>query len=272
MQQTSSSNLKVKRLVMSSLKSNKSWTPHSQTSIGRTIAVMSNKGGVGKSTITGLLATHLTKIGRRVGILDADIIGPTISRLFGVTEPIRGQNGVIIPAKTPTGIHLISSQLLLEKMDDPIVWRFPLVLDLIRQFYVDVVWGQLDDLIIDLPPGTGDVTMTVLESLNVDGIIMITTPQDMIQSLVAKGIQMAKLIHKPIFGVIENYSYFQCDACQKRHELFGSSVTNKLWEMYDLRLLGQLPILSELPAILDHGKIETIMSHEMMTIVEQLKE
>ena len=257
---------------MSSLKTTKSWMPHAQTKIGRTLAIMSNKGGVGKSTITGLLATHLQKQGRRVGILDADIIGPTISRLFGLTDAIRGQDGVIVPAKTPAGIQLISSQLLLEKMDDPIVWRFPLVLDLIRQFYVDVLWGELDDLLIDLPPGTGDVTMTVLESLNVDGIIMVTTPQDMVQSLVGKGIQMATLIHKPILGVIENYSYFMCTQCQMRHDLFRSENTPYLWQTYGLRLLAQLPIRSDLPAILDHGKIEIVTSPEMASVVEQLKE
>lgn len=219
---------------------------------------MSSKGGVGKSTITALLATHLTKQGKKVGILDADVIGPTISRLFPSSSKVVGQAGLILPITTKIGIKYISSQLLLEQSDDPIVWRSPLVLDLIRQFYVDVIWGELDYLFIDLPPGTGDVPMTVLESLNVDEIIMITTPQEIVQDIVSKGIQMAKLVNKPILGIIENYSYFICDQCQKQHPLFVTSNRQPIWEKYQIPLLAQLPFNSTLPNLVDSGKIETI--------------
>ena len=146
----------------------KTFQTNSQSSINRTLAIMSSKGGVGKSTVTALIATHLTRLGKRVGILDADIIGPTISKLFAITDKIVGQDGLILPVVTSLGIKLISSQLLLSTADEPIVWRSPLVLDLIRQFYVDVIWEELDYLLIDLPHGTGDVAMTVLESLHVD--------------------------------------------------------------------------------------------------------
>lgn len=231
---------------------------NSQSKVKKTIAIMSSKGGVGKSTITALLATHITKQGKKVGILDADIIGPTISRLFPSSSKVVGQDGLILPITTKIGIKYISSQLLLEQSDDPIVWRSPLVLDLIRQFYVDVIWGELDYLFIDLPPGTGDVPMTVLESLNVDEIIMITTPQEIVQDIVSKGIQMAKLVNKPILGIIENYSYFICDQCQKQHPLFVTSNRQPIWEKYQIPLLAKLPFNSTLPNLVDSGKIETI--------------
>jgi Mrp family chromosome partitioning ATPase len=243
-----------------------------QSKAQNTIAIMSSKGGVGKSTITALLATHLTRIGKKVGILDADIIGPTISRLFAIQSKVVGQDGLILPITSPLGIRLISSQLLLDQSDDPIVWRSPLVLDLIRQFYVDVIWGDLDYLFIDLPPGTGDVSMTVLESLNVDNIIMVTTPQDIVQDIVGKGIQMAKMVNKPILGIIENYSYFICDQCQKKHPLFHTSNRPTIWQKYQLPLLAQLPLDSQLPKLIDNGKIETIDMDTIRQLVQSWRQ
>lgn len=236
----------------------KSFQLNAKSHIKQTIAIMSSKGGVGKSTVTALLAIELSRNGKKVGILDADIIGPTISRLFVTQAKVVGQDGFILPVTSPLGIRFISSQLLLDQSDDPIVWRSPLVLDLIRQFYVDVIWGDLDYLLIDLPPGTGDVPMTVLESLNVDQIMMVTTPQDIVQDIVAKGIQMAKMVNKPILGVIENYSYFICDYCHNRHALFHTSDRTSIWQKYQLPLLAQLPLDSALPKLIDSGKIETI--------------
>jgi Mrp family chromosome partitioning ATPase len=237
-----------------------------------TIAIMSSKGGVGKSTITALLATHLTQLGKKVGILDADIIGPTISKLFAVTDKIVGQDGLILPVVTSLGIKLISSQLLLSTQDEPIVWRSPLVLDLIRQFYVDVIWGELDYLLIDLPPGTGDVAMTVLESLHVDEIIMVTTPQEIVQDIVSKGIQMADIVKKPIKGIIENYSYFICDQCEKKHSFFQTSSQIPIWEKYNIPLLAQLPLQTDLPRLIDHGKMETIKMIEIEAMLQHWKD
>ena len=245
----------------------KTFTLNQQSNLKRTLAIMSAKGGVGKSTLTALIATHLAKAGKKVGILDADIIGSSISRIFALKEKVMGQAGLILPVTTPLGIKVIASQLLLDQADDPIVWRSPLVLDLIRQFYVDVIWGDLDYLLIDLPPGTGDVTMTVLESLKVDEIIMITTPQETVSGIVAKGIQMAKMIHKPIRGVIENQSYFLCESCGKTHPLFQSDMQKPLWERYELPLLAQLPLDPQLPNLLDRGKIETIMSAPLAAMI-----
>jgi Mrp family chromosome partitioning ATPase len=241
---------------------------NSNSKTKQTFAIMSNKGGVGKSTVTALIATHLTRLGKSVGILDADIIGPTISKLFAITDKIVGQDGLILPVVTSLGIKLISSQLLLSTQDEPIVWRSPLVLDLIRQFYVDVIWGELDYLLIDLPPGTGDVAMTVLESLHVDEIIMVTTPQEIVQDIVSKGIQMADIIKKPIKGIIENYSYFICDQCEKKHSFFQTSLHIPIWEKYNIPLLAQLPLQTDLPRLIDHGKMDTI---KLIEIEEMLK-
>jgi ATP-binding protein involved in chromosome partitioning len=249
----------------------KSFTLNSKSKILHTVAIMSSKGGVGKSTMTSLIATHLREKGYRIGILDADIIGPTISRVFGLTSKIQGQDGWILPATSATGIQIISSQLLLEKMDDPIVWRSPLVLDLIRQFYGDVIWGELDYLLIDLPPGTGDVSMTVLEQIPVDGIVMVTTPQETVQSIVGKGVQMAALVKKKILGVIENYSYFLCGHCQHKHDLFQNQNTVPLWQTYALPLLAKLPLRQDLPNLIDHGKIETITMPELTPVISILE-
>jgi Mrp family chromosome partitioning ATPase len=245
---------------------------NSKSTIHKTIAIMSSKGGVGKSTVTALIATHLTRLGKKVGILDADIIGPTISKLFSVKDKIVGEDGFILPVVTSLGVKLISSQLLLSTQDEPIVWRSPLVLDLIRQFYVDVIWGELDYLLIDLPPGTGDVAMTVLESLHVDEIIMVTTPQEIVQDIVSKGIQMAEIVKKPIRGIIENYSYFICDHCEKKHSFFQTSSQSPIWQKYKIPLLAQLPLQSDLPRLIDRGKMETIKMIEIGTMVQDWKD
>lgn len=250
----------------------KTYIPNQSTHVQHTLAIMSSKGGVGKSTVTALIATHLARHGKKVGILDADIIGPTISKLFSIKDKIVGQDGFILPVISPLGIKLISSQLLLSTQDEPIVWRSPLVLDLIRQFYVDVMWGELDYLLIDLPPGTGDVAMTVLESLHVDDIIMVTTPQEIVQDIVSKGIQMAEIVKKPIRGIIENYSYFVCDQCLKKHSFFQTSSQPSIWEKYNIPLLAQLPLQTDLPRLIDRGKIETIKMIEIEAMLQDWKD
>lgn len=238
--------------------------------IKKTIAVMSSKGGVGKSTVTSLLASQFTKNGLKVGILDADIIGPTISEAFGITEKIVEADGKLQPGVSSLGICIVSSQMLLDHTSDPILWRAPLVVDLIRQFYVDIAWGSLDLLLIDMPPGTGDVSLTVLESLNVEGIIMVTSPQDIVTNLVQKGISMARKINIPILGVIENYSYYICDQCHKKHTLFGAEHTQKLLEKDQLTYLGSLPIDSTIATAMDHGKIEEIDHPTIQDIVKMM--
>jgi Mrp family chromosome partitioning ATPase len=227
-------------------------------SIGQTIAVMSSKGGVGKSTVTALFGSSLTKKGYKVGILDADIIGPTISEAFGVKDRLVSSQQRLLPGLTKGGIKVVSSQMLLDKTSDPIMWRAPLVIDLIRQFFVDIQWGHLDFLLIDMPPGTGDVSLTVLESLNVSQILMVTSPQDIVSRIVEKGIEMAKAVKIPLLGVLENYSYFICDQCEKKHLMFGAEHTSTFLEKHSIPFLGQLPIDKAIATAMDHGKIETI--------------
>jgi Mrp family chromosome partitioning ATPase len=239
-------------------------------SIGETLAIMSSKGGVGKSTVTALLASVLAKKGFNVGVLDADIIGPTLSEAFGVKDRLVADQNGLLPGITSTGIKIVSSQMLLDQTSDPIMWRAPLVVDLIRQFYVDIHWGHLDYLLIDMPPGTGDVSLTVLESLNVNHILMVTSPQDIVSRIVEKGIEMAKAVKIPLFGVIENYSYFICDQCEKKHYMFGAEHTKSFLEKRSIRFLGQLPIDKSIATAMDHGKIESIEQPVIQTLVELL--
>jgi Mrp family chromosome partitioning ATPase len=230
---------------------------HTHSTFRYTFAIMSSKGGVGKSTITTLLASHLTRHGWTVGILDADILGPSIGGMVGYSHPLYSEDGAIMPAITEQGIAFVSSQLLLGKKDEPMVYRAPIVLDLIRQFYENTLWGKRDVLLIDLPPGTGDTPLTVLQQIPLSGIIMVTTPQEIVQDIVSKGINMLKLVPAPLVGIIENYAYFQCDSCQKKHTFFGEGNTNQLIEKYNVRLLASLPLDAHLPNLLDSGKIES---------------
>ena len=230
---------------------------NTKSSFRFTFAIMSSKGGVGKSTLTSLLASHLTRHGWKVGILDADILGPSIGGMFGYEDSLYSEDGAIIPASTKEDIAFVSSQLLLGKKDEPMVYRSPIVLDLIRQFYEDTRWGKRDVLLIDLPPGTGDTPLTILQQIPLEGIIMVTTPQEIVQDIVSKGINMLKLVPAPLVGMIENYAYYQCDQCGKKHPLFGEGHTQHLIEKYQLRLLASLPLDPHLPKHLDSGKIES---------------
>lgn len=233
-----------------------------------TFAIMSSKGGVGKSTITSLLATHLTRHGLKVGILDADILGPSIGSMFGYQEALYSEKGAIVPALTAHNIAFVSSQLLLASKDEPMVYRAPIVLDLIRQFYEDTAWGQRDVLLIDLPPGTGDTPLTVLQQIPLSGLLMVTTPQDIVQQIVAKGINMLKLVPAPLLGLIENYAYYTCEHCGKSHAFFGEGHTANLCQTYDIRLLASLPLDPHLPKQLDNGKIESFIFDPLETWVQ----
>lgn len=234
---------------------------HNNTAkVEKMIAIMSGKGGVGKSTVVALLAAHLKKLGYKVGVLDGDIKGPSIPRMFGIKNPLeKGENG-LIPATSSSGIKIISMNLLLEHEDDPVIWRGPVVSGVLKQFWDDVNWGKLDYLLIDFPPGTGDVQITAMQNFILDGIIMITSPQSLVQMIVGKGVNLANKFLVPIFGLIENMSYVKCPDCGKEIFLFGESKAKETAEKYNLDLLAQLPIDSKLSALADHGKIETYES------------
>ena len=191
--------------------------------IGKVIAVMSGKGGVGKSSVTASLAAAMNDLGYRVGVLDGDITGPSIPQAFGIHTRAEGSDRGLLPEYSEKGVAVMSLNLLLNEETDPVIWRGSILASAVKQFWTDVIWGELDYLFIDLPPGTGDVPMTVLQSLPVDGILFVTTPQDLVSMIVAKAIKMVNLMEKPMLGLVENYSYFTCPDCGKPHHIFGES-------------------------------------------------
>lgn len=225
--------------------------------IGRIIAVASGKGGVGKSSVTALLAVALARRGLRVGVLDADLTGPSQPKIFGLTE----KPGVVGQALAPVvtselGIRTMSINLMLEQEDEPVIWRGPIIGNVIKQFWSDVAWGKLDYLLIDLPPGTGDAPLTVMQSIPIDGVVMVSSPQSLAGMIVRKAINMAKLMSIPIIGLVENMSYATCPKCGERYEIFGPSRVNEITEATGLTILGTMPLDPEVAHLSDRGEIE----------------
>ena len=232
---------------------------NAKSSIKRVIGVVSGKGGVGKSTVTAMLAVLLERRGLRVGILDADVTGPSIPKIFGVHEQATSDGEVIFPAESKTGIKMMSVNLLLPDETDPVVWRGPIIGGTVKQFWTDVAWGEIDVLMVDMPPGTGDVALTVFQSLPLDGVIIVTTPQDLVSMVVQKAVKMAGMMNIPVLGVVENNSWFVCSECGKKHMIFGESHAEEVCAQYGLKLLAQLPISPDLAGLCDDGMIELAM-------------
>jgi len=228
------------------------------TNIKHAIAVVSGKGGVGKSLVTSVIASALNKQGFKVGILDADVTGPSIPKAFGVTGKLRGNDLGIMPPVLPSGLKLISTNLALDEETMPVIWRAPVINSIIKQFYSEVSWGNLDFLIIDMPPGTGDVPLTVYQSLNIDGVVVVTAPQGLVSMIVGKSINMAKTMDIPILGIVENMSYFECPDCGAHHEVFGPSKIDDIAETYGIDLVAKVPISPEFASLMDAGKAEEI--------------
>ncbi len=228
--------------------------------INKVIAVMSGKGGVGKSSVTGMLAVSLARQGYKVGILDADITGPSIPRIFGVTGKVEGSPSGIIAPKSRDGIKIMSLNLLVEHEDDPVILRGPIIAQIIGQFWKDVYWGNLDYLLIDLPPGTGDVPITVFQTIPVDGVVIVSSPQVLANMVVRKAIKMVGKYSPPIYGLIENMAYVQCPDCKKRIEIFGKPKGKEEALCNSIPFLGELAIDPELVALSDDGKIEDYQS------------
>jgi ATP-binding protein involved in chromosome partitioning len=227
--------------------------------IKRVIAVMSGKGGVGKSSVTALLAASLRSRGLAVGILDADVTGPSIPKLFGVKGRVAGHDGLgLEPLQSTLGIKIISVNFLLDQEDQPVIWRGPLISGVVKQFFEEVNWGDLDYLLIDLPPGTGDVPLTVMQSLPLDGMIVVSSPQELVELIVKKAVHMAEQMKIPILGLIENYSYLECPDCKRKIDLFGKSRAEQVAVNSGLTLLGRLPVVPEVAALADEGKIEAV--------------
>ena len=241
------------------------------SNIKRIIAVLSGKGGVGKSFVTSSIASYLNRSGLKVGILDADITGPSIPKAFGIKEKAYGENNYIFPAKTNGGIEVMSANLLLDNETDPIVWRGPLLGNLVKQFFEQVAWGDLDVLLIDMPPGTGDVALTTFQSLPIDDLIIVTSPQDLVSLIVSKAIKMAELMKIHVLGVIENMSYLICPKCEEKIKLFGESHLEEFAKQMNFTILGKLPLNSANTALMDQGEIEKISLPEMNEIIAKIK-
>ena len=241
------------------------------SSIKHVYAIMSGKGGVGKSTITSCLAAAMAKRGYAVGIMDADVTGPSIPTAFGLGGRAVGDGESIFPEITVGGIKVISLNLLLENKGDPVIWRGSLIGGVVKQFWTDVRWGELDYLFIDMPPGTGDVPLTVFQSLPVNGIIIVTTPQDLVSMIVAKAVKMASMMNVPILGIVENMSYAVCPDCGKRIEIFGKSHTAQVAEKFGLKVLGRIPMDQKLSALCDRGALE-LMENDYLDEAEKAVE
>ena len=247
---------------------------HEGASVRKTIAVASGKGGVGKSLVTSLLAVRAMARGYRTAILDADITGPSVPKAFGTTLRATGDEGVIYPVRTKDGLQLMSMNTLLEHDDDPVVWRGTLIAGAAVQFWTDVLWEDVDIMFIDMPPGTGDVPLSVFQSIPLSGIIVVTTPQDLVEMIVKKAVNMAKMMNVPVLGLVENMSYFTCPGCGKRHEIFGASKAEALAKEYGIPAVARMPIDPAVARLADAGKIaeaDTDALKEVFLAVEQAR-
>ena len=236
--------------------------------IGQVVAVMSGKGGVGKSLVTGLLAVSLARDGNRVGVLDADITGPSIPRMFGLAEKASPSELGMFPVSTRLGIKVISINLLLPQEDLPVIWRGPLIAGAIKQFWRDVVWGELDYLLVDLPPGTSDAPLTVMQSIPLDGVVVVSSPQDLAGMVVRKAVRMAEQMKVPVLGVVENMSYFVCPDTGRRHEIFGPSRGEELARAAKASLLARLPLDPAVAELCDAGRLEEYSSEPVDVLAE----
>lgn len=244
---------------------------HELSNVKKVIGVMSGKGGVGKSLITSMLAVMMNNRGYQTAILDADVTGPSIPKAFGITEKATGNNQGLLPVKSLNGIKIMSINLLLDNDTDPVVWRGPLLAGTVKQFWSDVIWGDIDFMFIDMPPGTGDVPLTVFQSLPVDGIIIVTSPQELVSMIVSKAVRMAGLMNIPIIGLIENMAYFKCPDCGKEYNVFGESNIEKIAQKYNLEVLARLPIDPGIAAACDNGLIERFSGDWLDSVTQMLE-
>jgi Mrp family chromosome partitioning ATPase len=241
------------------------------SSIKHVIGVISGKGGVGKSMVTSMLAVMMKRAGFATGIMDADITGPSIPSAFGLHEKALGKENCILPVTTKTGIEVMSLNLLLPHETDPVVWRGPIIASMVTQFWTEVVWGNLDYLFVDMPPGTGDVPLTVFQALPVEGIIVVTSPQELVGMIVEKAVKMAGMMHIPVLGVVENMSYYECPDCHKRHAVFGESHIDSIAKEKKVSTVSKMPIATDLAVAMDKGLVEECAPEALNNMVEMLK-
>ena len=245
--------------------------PHAQSTIHKVIGVVSGKGGVGKSMISSMLAVNFQKKGYHTAILDADITGPSIPKAFGITGRATGNEDGIYPVFTDTGIQIMSVNLLLENTTDPVIWRGPVIAGTVKQFWQDVIWTDVDYMFVDMPPGTGDVPLTVFQSIPVDGIVIVTSPQELVAMIVSKAVKMAQMMDIPILGIVENMSYVECPDCGQHIEIFGKSHVEQVAMEYHLPVLGKIPMTPAISAASDAGDVENLQSDwlkDAVTVIE----
>ncbi len=245
--------------------------PSPRSHISKMIGIVSGKGGVGKSFVTATLASAMSKKGKRVAVLDGDITGPSMAKVFGITEKAMGDGELILPAITSTGIQLISTNMLLDADDQPVLWRGPMVAGILKQFYQEVYWDDVDYMFVDMPPGTSDVPLTAFQSLPLDGIVIVTSPQDLVSMVVEKAINMAKMMNVNILGLVENMSYVECSNCGEKIHIFGESHTHEISEKYNLPILTEIPLREGQASKADQGKIEELDIPELENVISTIE-
>ena len=246
-------------------------SPNPHARVGKVIAVCSGKGGVGKSMVSALLASAAQKKGLRAGVLDADITGPSIPKMFGVHERAKGDQSGVYPVPSAGGVQLMSLNLLLDNETDPVIWRGPLITGTVKQFWSEVIWDDVDILFVDMPPGTGDVTLTVFQSLPVDGIVFVTTPQELVGMIVQKAVKMAQMMNIPLTALVENMSYFICPDCGKEHEIFGKSRAADTAKTFGIPAVARLPLNADISAAADRGGVEGLSLPQLEPVLAALE-
>ena len=241
---------------------------NSNSNVKKVIGIVSGKGGVGKSLVTSLLAASMRKKGYGTAVLDADITGPSIPKMFGLSGKAQTHESEIIPVESANGTKIMSVNLLLDDETDPVIWRGPLIAGTVKQFWTDVCWGNVDYMFVDMPPGTGDVPLTVFQSLPVDGIIVVTSPQDLVGMIVGKAVKMAEMMHIPVIGIVENMAYFECPTCHDKHYIFGKNDIESLAEEYHIGITAEIPIDPSLAKACDEGRIEDYETDCLENLIE----
>lgn len=242
---------------------------NTDSNIKKVIGIVSGKGGVGKSLVTSLLAASMRKKGYKTAVLDADITGPSIPKMFGLSGKAQTDEEEILPVESANGTKIMSVNLLLDDETDPVIWRGPLIAGTVKQFWTDVCWGNVDYMFVDMPPGTGDVPLTVFQSLPIDGIIVVTSPQDLVSMIVGKAVKMAEMMHIPVIGIVENMAYYECPTCRDKHYIFGKNDIELLAEEYHIGITAEIPIDPSLAKVCDEGRIEDYETDCLENLIEK---
>ncbi|MEL7657622.1 MAG: Mrp/NBP35 family ATP-binding protein [Bacillota bacterium] len=245
--------------------------PHECSDIKKVIAVVSGKGGVGKSLVTSMLAVSMNRMGFQTAILDADVTGPSVPKEFGIREKAVATELGIMPIKTKTGIDIMSVNLILENDTDPVIWRGPIISGMVKQFWSDVMWGDVDFMFIDMPPGTGDVPLTVFQSLPIDGIVIVTSPQELVSMIVSKAVKMAEMMDIPVIGIIENMSYLECPDCHNQIKVFGDSHIDQIAKKHNINTIAKLPLNPALAELCDKGMVEMFTGDYLNDFINKIE-